>query len=154
MASPLQTPVNMNAIDLLRDEHRRIEELFDRIEQADTPEDKRSLFEQARSQLESHMRGEESVLYPMLAERPGYGELIEDSFDEHTEAKELIRETAVAPPESFSDSLDELIEAVLHHVDEEESELFPRLLETLGEEQLEAVGARLDEARRGLSQAA
>jgi iron-sulfur cluster repair protein YtfE (RIC family) len=137
-----------SAIDLLRDDHRRVEEIFDRIEQAPDRLEKDPLFEEACAELEAHMHLEETLLYPLFAERPGYIELIEDAYDEHQEAKELIREIRQATTdESFIDQLDELIEAVLHHVDEEESEVFPRLMEELGEARLETIGARMLEMK-------
>jgi hemerythrin superfamily protein len=59
----------MNAISLLTQDHRNVEQLFNRFEAAESPEEKRSLTDKVIEQLSIHAELEEQFFYPAVAAR-------------------------------------------------------------------------------------
>jgi len=54
----------MNALDLLKSDHDRIDGLIDRFEDATSPEVQREVFERLRDEIELHAHVVETVFYP------------------------------------------------------------------------------------------
>lgn len=137
-------PNNMNAIELLKRDHRRVEEFFAQAESATSPTERKRLFKEICTELEIHMYAEEAVIYPYLSKEPGFEQLIEDAFDEHQEAKSLLQEIAATTSDNEIDNkISELNDAVAHHVKDEEAELFPKMEKHLTETQLNTLSDQL-----------
>jgi hemerythrin-like domain-containing protein len=146
---------HMNGLELLKSDHHKIAELFEMRSQATSEERKRELLDQIQEELSVHSQIEESVFYPIFAERKGFEDLIEDSYDEHQEMKDLIAEIENADDENeMEDLVDELQEAVEHHVEEEENELFPEVRKAVSENELNELGTQLQDARQTAQRAA
>jgi hemerythrin-like domain-containing protein len=152
----------MNALELLKQDHDKVSDLFEDVDDADTIETKREIFARVKSELQLHARIEETIFYPAFQHKEGFEDLIAEAYEEHQEMKDLLadidallgealREDA---EEEFEDKFDELVDCVEHHVDEEENELFPRIEETMSEAELEALGARLEQAKGGSERSA
>jgi len=78
--------------------------------------------------LETHAQLEENVFYPAVNEETDEGPaLVKESLSEHETVKTLIQalRTMAHDPEAFDAKFQELIHTVEHHVEEEESEMFP-----------------------------
>jgi hemerythrin superfamily protein len=96
-------------------------------------------------ELTLHARLEEEVFYPAVREAIGDGELLNEAEVEHASAKDLIRqiETRTASDPRYNALVTVLGEYVMHHVKEEEGEMFKKVrasgldLETLGEAMLQ-----------------
>lgn len=111
-------------MDLLVGEHRRIESLFAEIETAASPAARRAALDAVIATLAAHTVTEERLLHEHLP-----AALAEYEATEHARIEDLVaRLTAVndADP-AFEVLLAALLEAVREHVQEEETELFPRL---------------------------
>ncbi len=145
----------MNALELLKEDHQRVSALFDQIEQASEMADRRRAFEKVRRALESHSHIEEIVFYPFFQNKSEFRDLIEEAYEEHQEMKVLLDEIEeCTDPDDFEDKIDELIDSVQHHVDEEENELFPRIETDFDSQELEELGAKLEEAKQETPEAA
>ncbi len=112
---------------LLKD-HREVEELFSKFEQTG---DYETVMQLSR-ELAVHSMVEEELVYPLLRAKVSVG-LADEARSEHQEAKDLItRIEAMGPDdEGLADAVAELKASVQHHVAEEESDLFPRMLKEL-----------------------
>ncbi|MDQ3032759.1 MAG: hemerythrin domain-containing protein [Myxococcota bacterium] len=133
----------MNANDLLTRQHREVEQLFARMEKGTG--DRLELLRDLASKLAAHMRIEEEIFYPRAKE------LLEDKvlegLEEHTLAAFALKrlaEVGVDHP-SFEAKLKALKELVQHHVDEEESEMFPRIARAMDRQDLDEIGLELEE---------
>ena len=75
--------------------------------------------------------------------------MVAEALQEHKEAKTLIKELEdlEAEDHEFDSKLAALIEAVEHHVEEEEGELFPKVREVFDKGQLEQLGQKLESAK-------
>ncbi len=111
----------MDAIALLKDDHRTVEDLFARFEKASGDDKKREIAEQICLELSVHTAIEEEIFYP-ACEGKVEEDLLKESFVEHDGAKVLVAEIMAGSPEdSFYDSKVKVLqEQIEHHVEEEE----------------------------------
>jgi len=118
----------MDVTKLLEADHRKVEDLFDQIEEAD--EDERGpLVEELATALRAHMELEESVVYPAMAPVVGE-EAVEEGNKEHEIARDSLSTMVelVGEP-GFGAAVDATKAGIAHHVEEEEDEVFPKLRE-------------------------
>ena len=115
---------NQDAIALLKQDHRTVEELFEKFQNASGSDRKRTLAEQICLELSVHAEIEEEIFYP-ACEGKVDEDLLKESYVEHDAAKVLIAEiSAGEPSDEFYDSkVKVLSEEIEHHVQEEEKRL-------------------------------
>lgn len=134
------------ALELLESDHRKVEALFDRYEDAkeNAEASRRALAQRICRELTAHTRLEEEIFYPWLRGSLDArdGDLIDEALVEHASAKDLIAqiEGSDSVDETFDARVKVLGEYVRHHVREEENEIFTRVageqdeLDELGQE--------------------
>ena len=140
----------MDAITLLVQDHRRTDELFDRFEQTHDPDGKKRLVREFTHELSVHAAVEEQWLYPLTAQTLDDGRsLAGHSVDEHQRVKDLLAWLDGAEPTEpgYEERVRELITEVRHHVEEEETQLFPKLRKAVPEPQLETLGSAMSLAK-------
>jgi hypothetical protein len=110
-----------DAIALLKADHRKVEDLFEKFEAAKGDGQKRKLAEQICLELTVHTKIEEDVFYP-ACEGAVEEDLLNEAYVEHDGAKVLIAEIeAGGPDDQFYDAkVKVLSEMIAHHVQEEE----------------------------------
>lgn len=113
-----------DAVALLKNDHRTVEELFSRFEKASGSNRKQKLAEQICMELSIHAKIEEEIFYP-ACEGKVEEELLKEAYVEHDGAKVLIAEImATAPDDEFYDAkVTVLQEQIEHHVEEEEKRM-------------------------------
>ena len=148
----------MSAIDLLEEDHRQVEDFFDEYEKVEDVSEKEQLALKICMALQVHTQIEEEIFYPAARKAIEKPELIDEAIVEHASAKQLISEIEEMEPgeELYDAKVKVLQEQVLHHVEEEEGELFPQVeasalnLEALGKKMAERKAALLEQlADRG-----
>lgn len=139
-----ETIAAANAVELLKSEHQEVAELFDAFESADTAE-QQDLAEQICRKLTVHAQIEEEILYPAAKDvlEDDDVDLVNEAAVEHATVKDLIVkiEAMDATDEFYKATVTVLNEYVKHHVEEEETELFPLLQDS--DLDLDAMGAEL-----------
>jgi hemerythrin superfamily protein len=140
----------MNALELLKADHRKVEGLFQKVK-ANEDGDNTDVFEQINLELDVHAQIEEKIFYPRLLEE-GDEELkkiVEEGIEEHRQAKMFLRELSnlADDSEKFPPKLQVLMEDIEHHVQEEEGEMFKMVEEQFDEEQLTELGRELSEMK-------
>ena len=112
---------SQDAITLLKNDHREVEELFEQFEKAKGDGRKEKLALQICKELTIHTMLEEEIFYP-ACEGKVEEDLLKESFVEHDAAKVLIAEIeAGEPSDDFFDSKVKVLkEEIEHHVEEEE----------------------------------
>ena len=88
----------MDAVELLKSQHREVEKLFKEIEKAEEPEDKEALFEDLADKLAIHARIEEQFFYPAVHEKKTE-DMVLEAFVEHTSIKRLLADLLEADAE-------------------------------------------------------
>jgi hemerythrin-like domain-containing protein len=120
-----------DVFELLKTDHRQVQDLFTRFEDADK-RTKASIADEALTALEVHAALEEELVYPAIAEVIDDEETINEAKEEHHVAKLLIKELRKmdADDEGFSTKFKILGELVSHHIEKEEGEVFPQAQES------------------------
>jgi hemerythrin-like domain-containing protein len=144
----------MDAITLLKDDHREVESLFKRFEKAGDRAyvQKRDLVDRMIEALSRHAAIEEQLFYPVTrATVDDVDDVVLESLEEHHVVKWLLDELDGMDPEHerFDAKVTVLIENVRHHVEEEEDEYFPKVRDELGRRALTELGDAMEEARKG-----
>lgn len=136
----------MNAIDLLKQQHREVESLFAQIETTKDSSDKLELVQELADQFAAHGTIEERIFYP-TAYAKSTSELLEEAVEEHLSAKRILADLLDMQPsdEHFDAKIKVLKEQIEHHVKEEESELFPKVRAELDEVTLASMGEQMEE---------
>ena len=139
----------MDALKLLEQDHRKVKILFREAKDAKDSAQKKQIFDKIDTELEIHTHIEETVFYPAIETRDEFKEMVAEALEEHEEAKTLIDELEDlnAEEDEFNSTLDELIEAVEHHVEEEEGEMFPKIRELFDQGQLDQLGQEMESAK-------
>ena len=139
----------MDALKLLEQDHRKVKILFREAKDAKEYAQKKQIFDKIDTELEIHTYIEETVFYPAIEMRDEFKEMVAEALEEHEEAKTLIDELEDlnAEEDEFNSTLDELIEAVEHHVEEEEGEMFPKIRELFDQGQLDQLGQEMESAK-------
>ena len=143
----------MNALELLKQDHKKVSDLFEKVEATEDEKQHKRLFEQIKAELETHTRIEETVLYPVLQKREELKDLVLEALEEHKQVKTLIREIDGLSDgsERFDAKLKVMQENVEHHVEEEEEEMFPKVKKLFSREELDQLGQELESAKKGRS---
>jgi hemerythrin superfamily protein len=139
----------MNAIELLKADHRKVDHLFGKVKATEEGEHK-ELFEQIKEELEVHTHIEETIFYPKLKEEKELEDITLEGIEEHHQAKIFLRELSALTEDSekFEPKLKVLMEDITHHVQEEEGEMFPKVEEIFDEATLEELGKQMEEEKK------
>ena len=140
----------MNALELLKTDHKNVKALFEKAERTENPKQQKQLFEQIKSELETHTHIEETVFYPAVAKNEELKDMVLESLEEHKQVKTLLREmeSLSADSEKFEPKLKVLMENIEHHaVEEEEGKMFPKIRKLMNAESLEKLGQELEAAK-------
>ena len=149
--SPASPANGVDAIELLKEDHRNVAKIFKRFEKLQKgdsdDESKRALVERACAALTVHTRVEEEIFYPAVRDVLRDEVLGEEALVEHSTAKDLIVSLeALEPGEPFYDAtFTVLAEYVKHHVKEEETEMFPQVRNAKLD--LNALGAQMKQRK-------
>lgn len=144
-----EEPVMADVLDHLIEEHREVERMLARLKESEPGAERDRLFEELRSSLGTHMAVEERFVYPLMAEHLGEDEA-DDATDEHRLARAGLAEAAKRLEEgAFEAAIDILEAGIGHHVEEEETDQFPRLREKAGTQLAEMDPEELEAAVEG-----
>ncbi|MGW7333233.1 hemerythrin domain-containing protein [Streptomyces sp. NPDC054840] len=139
----------MDAIVLLRDDHKTVEKLFKQFEKTgdEDTDERRRLADQVIEELTVHAWIEEQIFYPAAREAaPDTTDHILESIEEHHAVVWMLSELKGmdAADERFKAKMSVLMENVRHHVEEEEKEWFPDVRKAMGRNRLTELGERLE----------
>lgn len=150
---PPTSPAPRDAIAVLKADHRRVSDLFDKFEGLGDRAHKtrESTVEKIIEELSVHAGIEESVFYPALRARfaaSGDGDVLE-ALEEHHVVKLLLNELQAmsSTDERYTAKVTVLREVVDHHVDEEEDQLFKKVRKEFSRSELVQLGDDLNAAR-------
>ena len=140
----------MDAIQMIRGDHRRVETLFRDFEEAPDAQTKKAVFDNIFMELDVHANIEEEIFYPAV-QRQGEKEMIRHAEEEHGMVKQLLNEIVAMDPKdpSFEAKFHVLKDNVQDHVAEEESEMLPKAAEA-GMSRLMQLGEEMERRKQQL----
>jgi hemerythrin-like domain-containing protein len=135
----------LTAIDLLKDDHEKVKKAFKEFEKMDRSDSEtcRQVVQSVCNDLRVHTTLEEEIFYPAVREAIEDEDIMNEAAVEHESAKTLIEQLENMEPDdpNYYATFTVLGEYVMHHVKEEEGEMFPQAkkakeldLEALGEQ--------------------
>ncbi|MGF6593734.1 hemerythrin domain-containing protein [Pseudomonas sp. 2835] len=141
----------MNAIDLLKADHQTVKALLTQLsESTERGIKKRSeLLAKLEMEVAVHTRLEEEILYPAYKKAGAKEQVImyHEAKEEHRTVDSLVlpdlKVTDPGTPE-FSGRVKVLKELLEHHIEEEETEMFPQAKKLLGKDVLDAMGEQME----------
>jgi hypothetical protein len=142
----------MNAIDLLKKDHRQVRQLFSEFMSAEDEDFARreDLFQQIDMALLEHSEVEEQILYPSIEKHAP--ELVKEALDEHEAVKELLLEMLdlEVDDDEFDNRMTTLMQNVESHVQEEEGSrgILEIAGQKLSEQELDAMGRQIQQRKR------
>jgi hemerythrin-like domain-containing protein len=145
----------VNAIKLLKDDHKKVKGLFREFESAGDRayQKKQKIADEVFHELEVHSKIEEEIFYPAVREKADKEgkELVQEGIEEHHVVNVLMSELREmdTQAENFDAKFTVLIENVEHHIEEEEGEMLPDAEKLLGGE-LETLGERMHQRKQEL----
>lgn len=139
----------MNAIELLKADHDKVQLLFQKVKSTEESQHK-PLFEKIKEELEIHAHIEEVIFYPKLKEKEELKDIVLEGIEEHHQAKIFLREISALTEDSekFEPKLKVLMEDTIHHIQEEEGEMFPKVRELFDANALNELGAQLEAEKK------
>ena len=139
-----------DVIDLILSDHRLFERLLREVRSADA--DRRAALDELSAKLVAHAEAEEREVYPSLRHDDAIDrEEAEHGKEEHAEGHEALLEVLeIGDPDAddFGEALEELTQALAHHMDEEERTVLNPAREEVSMEERERLGVAFMEERR------
>lgn len=147
-----------NAITMLKADHVKVKQLLKKLEATTSRggATRERLLAQIEKEVTVHSTLEEEFLYPAFheaARKKDDTEMFFEATEEHHVVDLVMPEIkeADASSEEFGAKAKVLKELIEHHIREEESEMFPRAKVLLNEDELAALGERMQERKQELS---
>jgi iron-sulfur cluster repair protein YtfE (RIC family) len=142
----------MNVFDILKEDHKRVSDLFEKIEPTTerAVKTREELFTRLKMELDVHAHIEETILYPVLKEIEKTRDITLEGIEEHRLVKQLLIELEQLPKdtEQWTAKFTVLKENVEHHVEEEEGEMFKQARSALSKEEIEQLTTRVEAEKK------
>lgn len=140
----------MNAIDLLKADHEKVKSILSQLsESTDRAVKKRTeLLEKLELEVSIHTQLEEEILYPAYKAAGGKAEaeMYYEAKEEHRTVDSLVlpdlKGTDPTSPE-FAGRVKVIKELLEHHIEEEETDMFPHAKKILGKAKLDELGDQM-----------
>jgi hemerythrin superfamily protein len=146
----MATAHRQDIVDDIVTDHREVESLFAEIEKG-AGGNKRLLVEHVIAELVRHSVAEEQYLYP-VARRvlPDGDKLADHELEEHAEAERVMKslEETDAEDPKFDELTRKLIDAIRHHVEDEEKDLLPKMRDACDAEELRELGEKFENSKK------
>ena len=147
----------MNAIDLLKADHEKVKGILSQLsESTDRALKKRvDLLDKLEMEITIHTQLEEQILYPAFKEAGGKeeDEMYYEAKEEHRTVDSLVlpdlKNTDPSTPE-FAGRVKVVKELLEHHIEEEETEMFPKAKKLLGKAKLDEMGEQMEVMKTSL----
>lgn len=147
----------MNAIDLLKADHEKVKGILSQLSESTERATKKrvELLDKLELEITIHTQLEEQILYPAFKEAGGkeQDEMYYEAKEEHRTVDSLVlpdlKGTDPSTPE-FAGRVKVVKELLEHHIEEEETEMFPQAQKLLGKAKLEELGGEMEAMKASL----
>ena len=142
----------LNALTLLKTDHDKVKKLL--AELSETTErgvkTREELYLTIRTEMTVHELIEEEIFYPALKSHPKAKDIVLEGFEEHHVVDLLMGELDRTPfdDETFGAKAKVMQENIEHHIEEEETEMFPQARKVFDAGELDALGERMADRKQ------
>ena len=132
---------------ILKADHREVKKALTTLADTDEGPEREQLVSEVSQSLSLHMQIEEQLLYQLVASEIG-AEDEEEAEIEHSLARDgLAKVNELVAKPGFGAAVEMLKAGILHHVEEEETELLPELKSALARDEWLALGDKIAAAK-------
>jgi hemerythrin superfamily protein len=126
MATNPMTSTGRDLLEILRQDHLKVDELFGQYAAASDEREKLRIVQQIYCELMPHAQAEEEIFYPALRDAASDEAMVEEAYNEHAAARKTLESILNGSPEdmTYDMKVKMLQKEIQHHVREEETELF------------------------------
>ena len=144
----------MDAVKLLKDDHRKVKKLLEEVDSTTERgvKTREELFGKIKSEMEVHEAIEEEIFYPALKEHPKAKGIVLEGYEEHHVVDEIMGELAVTvfDDERWGAKASVMKENIEHHIEEEEGEMFVKAQQLMEDAELKELGSRMEARKKQL----
>jgi hemerythrin-like domain-containing protein len=141
----------MDAIALLKDDHRKVRALLDELEPTTerAVKTRQELFARIKDELTVHEIIEEEIFYPTLKQHPKAKEIVLEGYEEHEVVNHVMGELEGLPvdDETWGAKANVMIENIRHHIEEEEGDMFVKARQVFDRAELDQLGTAMAERK-------
>ncbi|MDQ3956474.1 MAG: hemerythrin domain-containing protein [Actinomycetota bacterium] len=142
----------MNAIELLKQDHREMEKLLEKLDSTTDRgvKAREELFTRIKKEMTAHEAIEEEIFYPALKKHAEAKEIVLEGFEEHHVVDLLLGELEQVSydDETWGAKASVMKENVEHHIEEEEDDMFDKAEKLLDDDELESLGERMQNRKK------
>ena len=146
----------MDALSLLKTDHDRMKKMLEEGESTTERgvKTRTELLTTIKRELTVHERIEEEIFYPALKEHPKARDIVLEGYEEHHVVDEIMGELEATDvsDETWGAKFKVMKENIEHHIEEEEGEMFKNARQVFEREELEDLGARMQELKEAALQ--
>lgn len=149
-AAPTPPAGEADAMQLLRQDHEQVAQLFAEFESLQQGDDRQrvaQVVQEVSAALTLHAQLEEEIFYPAVEQATGDRGLVDHARQEHAQVKQAVLElTAMQPDDQrLASTMAKLSQDVAQHVREEETKMFTQARDRID---AAALGRQMAERRR------
>jgi len=152
----------MDALTLLKEDHQKVKKIMGELEKTTERgvKTREELFNKLVGELMVHEKIEEQIFYPRVrdaAKTKEVKDIVAESFEEHHFVNVVIGEIKDTPfdAEEWAAKFSVMKENIEHHAfEEEEGEMFPKVQKLFDKDELEQMGAEMEELKTRLKEEA
>jgi hemerythrin-like domain-containing protein len=139
--SPAKSKKESTFFDILKQDHDKIRDIFEQIEEDEGGENRQELFAGLQSELQEHLDLEEKTFYPQMEKSEDLRDKALEAYEEHHVAKMVLGEFTGLDIEDdrWDAKLKVLQEVVNHHLQEEEKNIFKLAKKSFEPDQIKQV---------------
>jgi hypothetical protein len=141
----------MNAITLLEDDHKELKALLEKGDDTTgrAVKTRAALLHEIAAKLTAHEKIEEDIFYPALKEHPKAKDIVLEGYQEHHVVDLIMGELkdTAEDDERWGAKFSVMKENIEHHIEEEEGEMFKTARSVLTREELDDLGARMEQMK-------
>ncbi|MGW4833730.1 hemerythrin domain-containing protein [Amycolatopsis japonica] len=147
----MPTTTEHDLVTVITEDHRAFERIFKELESGKgVDRHRKDLADHLIAELVRHSIAEEQHMYPAARKHlPDGDEVADHEIEEHAEAERVMNDLIGLEPTDnrFDELVGKLIEDVRHHIEEEESDLLPKLQAACSPEDLRELGEKVLRAK-------
>lgn len=142
----------MNAIKLLKQDHREMKKLLEKLDSTTDRgvKTREELFTRIKKEMIAHEAIEEEIFYPALKKHAEAKEIVLEGFEEHHVVDLLMGELeqVAYDDETWGAKASVMKENVEHHIEEEEDDMFEKAEKLLDDDELESLGEQMEKRKK------
>jgi hemerythrin superfamily protein len=144
-------PSGADVVDELTRDHHEVLDLLQRISATRDTQERRDLADTAIAEVVRHSVAEEMYVYPAMSKSLDHGaDTVEHDKEEHNKLEQIMKDLEGVDGDDprFDTLVADFTRALRHHAQDEETEQFPRMRQSIPQEELVELRRKVEAAKK------